>query len=137
MVRVANTSQFPSPLVYSNAPCWPFLFSILTFSCSFSKMFDEIKRILKSTWQNRKIFHTDVPWGDAPAPFDFRTSLTTGVPPGGNFNLKFAGFISDDYLGKYLGNFYEISHRCSLRGYPSTSRFSDWSDNSGAPWWQF
>ena len=55
------------------------------------------------------------------------------VPPGGHFNLNFADFGSDDYLGKYLADFNEISHRCSLSGCPNTSRFSDWSDNTAPP----
>ena len=53
-------------------------------------------------------FHKDVPCGDATTPVDFQTGPTTVVPPGGNFNLKFTDFVSDDYLGKYLGNFYKL-----------------------------
>ena len=70
---------------------------------------------------------------DAPTPVDFRTGPTTGAPPGGNFSLKFANLVSDDYLGKYLSDFNEISHRCSLMGCPDTSRFSDRSDNRVPP----
>ena len=70
---------------------------------------------------------------NAPTSFDFRTGPTTGAPPGGNFSLKFANLVSDDYLGKYLSDFNEISHRCFFSGCPGTSRFSDQSDYSVPP----
>ena len=69
--------------------------------------------ISESTWRISTKFYTDVSWVDAPTTVDFRTSPTTGVPPSGNFSLKFANLVSDDYFGKYLVEFNRISNRCS------------------------
>ena len=69
--------------------------------------------ISESTWRISMEFHTDVSWVNAPTPFDFRTGPTTGAPLSGNFSLKFGNLVSDDYLGKYLADFNQISNRCS------------------------
>ena len=69
--------------------------------------------ISENTWWISTNFHTHVRWRGAPTPGDFLTGPTTGLPPSGNLNLKFADLLSDDYFGKYLVEINQNLHRCS------------------------
>ena len=127
--RYAGTSRFSDRSDNRVPPSGHFILNFADFVSD--NWFPMI--ISESTWQISTKFHKDVSWVDAPTPVDFRTSPTTWAPPSGNFSLKFANLVSDDYLGKYLADFNKILHRCSLSGCPGTSWFSGQSDNRSAP----
>ena len=89
-------------------------------------------------WISTK-FCTDVPWVDIPIPVDFRSGLTTGVPPGGNLVQKlrtwFPMIISESscwILMKFHANISWVDvltlvgfRTASTAGLPPGSNFSE------------